>query len=161
MNSIQIRKMEPGDIPAVAALEREIFSEPWGVKGFSDALAQDNTIFLTARSPDGGIAGFAGLYAAADECEITNVAVAEEYRCRGIATGLLAVLLEQARGHGVSRFFLEVRVSNQAAVSLYEKFGFRVLKTRKGFYRMPTEDALLMCCVSDSREMRDDNRACP
>lgn len=153
-----IRNMRLGDISSVAALEREIFSEPWSENGFANALAQKDNIFLTACRPEGAIIGYCGLYIAGDEGEITNVAVAENDRRQGTAAALLTELLKQAWKYAVERIFLEVRVSNKAAVCLYEKFGFEVCGTRKWFYRRPTEDALLMCCTVCTQEKQNEKR---
>ncbi len=167
MRKIRIRTMKIEDIPSVAALERAVFSEPWSEDGFAAALAQSGNYFVAAVSEEdfsdddlsvaddcgemaehsrGNVIGYCGLYTAADEGEITNVAVAEAYRCRGVGFALVDAVKERARQQGVCRIFLEVRASNRAAQSLYEKKDFKTVGTRKGFYRMPTEDALLMRC---------------
>jgi len=155
---LRIRKMEPADIPSVASLERDIFSEPWSETGFADALAQRENLFLTAFRPDGGVIGYCGLYTAGDEGEITHVAVVENCRRQGTAAALLAELLGWARACGVKRIFLEVRISNEAAIRLYEKYGFETCGVRRGFYRRPAEDALLMSCAVCTQEDRNEKR---
>ena len=90
------------------------------------------------------VAGYCGIYLAADEGEITNVAVAECFRRRGIAGLLVEQILTESRNRGAARVFLEVRESNFPAIQLYEKHGFQVVGTRRAFYQKPTEDALLM-----------------
>ncbi len=146
MDDILIRKMRSDDIAHAAALELRNFSEPWSERGFLDALLQERNLFLAAQSTDGRIVGYCGLYAAADEGEITNVAVDEPFRRRGIADSLLRMMKDQARAAGIRMIFLEVRCSNDAAVRLYEKAGFVTCGIRRGFYRKPAEDALSMCC---------------
>ena len=84
---IRIREMEAGDVDAAALLEQQIFSRPWSRQGFLDALEMDNTIFLVAEER-GTVSGYAGLYAALDEGEITNVAVDGKRRCRGTGWGV-------------------------------------------------------------------------
>ena len=153
MRNIQIRTMRIEDIPSVAALEQEAFSEPWTEDGFAAALAQEGNCFVVAVT---GIApaecshekviGYCGLYTAADEGEITNIAVAEAYRCGGVGSALVGAVKKKAQQWEVCRIFLEVRASNMAAQSLYEKEGFKTVGLRKGFYRRPAEDALVMCC---------------
>lgn len=155
---IRIRKMEPADIPSVASLEMDIFSEPWSETGFADALAQRENLFLTAFRPDGGVIGYCGLYTAGDEGEITQVAVAENCRRQGTAAALLAELLGRARACGIKQIFLEVRISNEAAIRLYETHGFETCGVRRGFYRRPTEDALLMRCAVCTQEDRNEKR---
>ncbi len=134
------------DVPAVAALEREIFSAPWTEQGFRDALEQTTNRFFVAEQSGSAtsIVGYCGLYVAGDEGEITNVAVTEEMRRRGIGKKLLTETLAEAGYAGVRNIFLEVRASNEPAIRLYEKHGFTPCGTRKAYYRCPTEDAVLM-----------------
>lgn len=142
---IKIRRMAPGDIPAAAELEARNFSLPWSKKGFADALKQPDNIFLVSEMADGTIAAYCGLYAAADEGEITNVAVSEQVRRRGIGFSIVAEMLRQAKAQGIRQVFLEVRLSNISAQKLYEKAGFVPCGTRRGFYQSPREDAVVMC----------------
>ncbi len=143
-NEIQIRKMTREDVPAVAALEREIFSEPWTERGFREALGQAANRFFVAVDSRESIVGYCGLYVAGDEGEITNVAVAEDARRRGIGERLLTETLAKAESEGVRNLFLEVRASNEPAIRLYKKHGFVPCGTREAYYRCPTEDAVLM-----------------
>ena len=140
---LQIRKMERADAAEVSRLEAEIFTKPWSQQGFLDALSGENVIFLVAESL-GKIVGYCGMYCAADEGEITNVAVAPEARNRGVGKLLMAQFLEEAKKAGARQVILEVRVSNEAALHLYEKFGFSVCGIRKDFYEEPVEDAYVM-----------------
>ena len=87
-----------------------------------------------------------GIYCTLDEGEITNVAVAPAARRRGIARALLTELKQQLACRNVARIVLEVRVSNEPAIRLYEQMGFSVLGVRKNFYEKPTEDAYIMAC---------------
>lgn len=81
---------------------------------------------------------------AADEGDITNVAVAKQCQNQGIGGMLTAELIHRTEEVGVSRLFLEVRVSNQPAIHLYQKMGFEQNGKRKNYYESPVEDALLM-----------------
>ncbi len=141
--TVKIRKLESADIPRVAALEKETFSEPWSEGGFADAISQPGNVFLVAEASH-DIAGYIGMYVAADEGEITGVAVAEKYRRCGIATALIAEIKKQATSREIRTIFLEVRSSNIPARSLYERQGFVPCGARKNFYRLPTEDAIVM-----------------
>lgn len=87
------------------------------------------------------------MYMALDEGEITNVAISEACRNRGYGEQLVTELMQQGRKHGISRYVLEVRVSNEPAIRLYQKLGFSVLGTRKNFYEKPSEDAYIMSRV--------------
>lgn len=138
-----IQKMTEKEIDEVAALEKQVFSRPWSRQGFLDTLAMDNVIFLTAIE-EGRLAGYCGVYLSIDEGEITNVAVAPEYRRHGIGRQLVQELMKRGEEKGVSRFLLEVRASNEGAIALYRELGFTDGGRRKNFYEFPREDALVM-----------------
>lgn len=142
---ISVRTMRTPDVAAVTEIEERTFSQPWSRQGFLDALNIDGTIFLVAED-DGKILGYIGMYSALEEGEITNVAVDAQARCRGIGGMLIAEAKRAAELHGVSRIVLEVRVSNESAIHLYEKNGFVNQGVRKGFYDFPKEDAYIMIC---------------
>ncbi len=138
-----IRKMEQEDAAEVSRLEAEIFTQPWSRQGFLDALSGEKVIFLVAEL-EGAIVGYCGMYCAADEGEITNVAVTPRVRRHGIGKQLMERFLMEAKDAGARQVILEVRVSNQAAIHLYERFGFTIQGTRKDFYDEPREDAYVM-----------------
>ncbi len=140
-----IRRMTTADLEQVAALEQDCFSEPWSRQGFADALAAPNTILLVAARQE-EIVAYCSLYTAMDEGELVNIAVKQTARQQKNATLLLDVLKEEARQQGIKTLFLEVRESNQAARALYENARFALCGRRKGFYKKPTEDAVLMRC---------------
>lgn len=141
---IDIKVMDENDIHQVAAIEQEIFSVPWSKQGFLDTLHMDSVRFLLAVEA-GEILGYCGIYMAADEGEITNVAVSPKRRREGIGELLLEALLRVGRKNAISRFFLEVRKSNESAILLYMKHGFKKCGERRDFYEIPKEDAYLMC----------------
>ena len=140
---IQIREMQVKDADAVAAIEQQIFSQPWSRQGFLDAVNLANTVFLLAEE-NNRFVGYIGMYVAMDEGEITNVAVAPVERCHGIGGMLIAELLKIAENKGIARIVLEVRVSNDSAIRLYERNGFVQCGVRRGFYEFPKEDAYVM-----------------
>lgn len=140
---LQIRAMEESDLDQVADLAAAVFSRPWTRQGFAEALPLENACFLTAVESD-VVLGYGAIYTAADEGEILNIAVKPEVRRRGIAKKLMSEMLAAGRRKGVRRFFLEVRVSNVAAIHLYQSFGFAVQGIRKNFYKEINEDAYLM-----------------
>ncbi len=140
------------DLPAVTAIERETFSEPWSERGFRYALELPENLFLAAERSDGRIVGYCGLYASGEEGEITNVAVAETDRRQGIADAMLDELFTLAVRQGVRLFYLEVRVSNGTAIRLYQRHGFSPCGVRPDFYRWPTEDAYIMRCETGRTE---------
>ncbi|MCD8336538.1 MAG: ribosomal protein S18-alanine N-acetyltransferase [Lachnospiraceae bacterium] len=145
MSEVKISEMRFEDIPEVAAIERQCFSEPWSEKGFRSALEQGYSVYLVARMADSNqIAGYCGLLRSFEEAEILNVAVRGELRGRGIGYAMLSDLMEHGRKRGIRRFTLEVRKGNAAAIHLYEKLGFLSVGIRKNFYRRPEEDAVIM-----------------
>lgn len=138
-----IRPMEQDDADAVSAIEAESFSMPWTKQGFLDALDMESNILLVAEE-NGEILGYECTYMTIDEGELTNIAVRKDQRGNGIAEQLLRQLRAEALRVGVERIVLEVRVSNAAAISLYEKVGFINLGIRKNLYERPTEDGYIM-----------------
>ena len=138
-----IREMAEADLGAVAQLEEEIFSMPWSRQGFADTLGREDVLFLVAYEEE-KLLGYVGVYCTADEGEITNVAVSQSARRRGVGRALLETLIGMLAGRNIFRIVLEVRVSNEAAICLYGQQGFAVAGTRKNFYEKPTEDAYVM-----------------
>lgn len=141
--NVDIVQMTMAHIPQIAAIEAEAFSMPWPQKSFADALAMEHVLFYAALA-EGRVAGYCGIYLAADEGELTKIASAPGMRRQKIAWRLLETALPAAYAKGAERIFLEVRKSNIPAISLYEKTGFQAVGSRKNFYQFPTEDALVM-----------------
>lgn len=140
---INVRLMLDSDIEQVAAIEKEVFSMPWSEKSFSESLTGGNALFVVAEK-DGVIAGYCGMYISFEEGNITNVAVAPQYRRQGIAAQIIDYILKLASEKGITKVFLEVRETNIPAISLYESFGFEKSGIRKNFYQKPVENALIM-----------------
>lgn len=138
-----IRRMQEADLPRVAELEQECFSVPWSEENLRQSLLSPNYLFLAVEE-EGRVAGYAGLLKVADEGDITNIAVDTAYRGKGIGTELTRSLLEEGMKWGIRAFTLEVRVSNEAAIHVYEKLGFESAGVRKRFYEKPVEDAVIM-----------------
>ena len=139
-----IRNMPAEDIPAVVEIEKECFSLPWSEKSFAESIVREDTIFLVCEEKDGAIMGYIGMYLSFDEASITNVAVASQFRKRGCGKQLVIAAKTAAKEAGAESIFLEVRVSNVPAISLYKKQGFENLGIRKKFYEHPVEDAIIM-----------------
>lgn len=143
MCSLIVRRMEEQDLDAVCRIEEETFSMPWSRKAFQESISLYHTIFLVAEL-DGEIAGYCGCYQSLEEAEITNVAVKKSLRRRGVARELLTKLFQVGTEQGAFAYTLEVRVSNEAAIRLYESLDFENVGIRKNFYEKPTEDAMIM-----------------
>lgn len=145
MADIIIETMKHGNVDEVAAIEAACFSTPWSRNAFADAVDSENYEYIVALDGnDGGVAAYAGMQVVLDEAEITNIAVDECYRRRGIAGKLLEGLVTLCVRRNVKYLHLEVRESNTAARSLYAKCGFEIDGMRKNFYQKPTENAVLM-----------------
>lgn len=160
---IKVRKMNLSDVDAVHEIDIKSITPSWPRQGFVEALQNENAVFYVAevclgkdsKTESAGrkdvdasvmVVGYCGVYFAADEGEITNVAVDPAWRKLGIADKLLAVVLANAKLSGCATIFLEVRESNLSAQRLYEKHGFENMGLRKNFYREPQEHAVVMCC---------------
>ncbi len=131
------------DVPFVAEIERESFSMPWSEKSFTDAILEENNIYMVALS-DGKIVGYCGMWGCAGEGQIYNVCVSKTMRGMGIGTVLFSEFILEGTKTGLNAFTLEVRVSNKSAIALYEKNGFTNSGIRKNFYENPKEDAMIM-----------------
>lgn len=140
---LKIREMREEDLSRVAQIERQNFSLPWKEQDFRDFIVRDDAIFLTALWMD-EVAGYIGFYGIPDEGDITNVAVDERFRRRGIGRALVHELIHRAADRGISKIFLEVRDSNESAIRLYQEAGFVQVGLRKRYYSSPTEDARIM-----------------
>ena len=138
-----VRDWRYEDILKISELEKEIFSgEAWSYKTLATAFKAP--AFLGVLCEDGGeIAGYGGVSIAADSADIGNIAVAENYRRGGIGTLLLQKLCEKVKERGAEKVFLEVRVSNSAAIQLYLKNGFVGAYARTRYYP-DGEDCLVM-----------------
>ena len=124
------------------AIERDAFSDPWPERDFEERLAA-GVVFLVATVDD-GVAGYVVARQAADEGEILNLGVARGRRRLGIGRALVRAGLRELAGRGAAAVYLEVRESNAAARRLYGDLGFREVRRRRGYYRRPTEDAIVL-----------------
>ncbi len=140
-----IREMTLEDIDQAVVIEKECFSLPWSEKSFQDSITREDTIFLVCEE-ESMITGYIGMYVSFDEGSITNVAVHPSYRKKGYGDALVSAVKIAAKEKQVESIFLEVRVSNVPAISLYQKMGFENLGIRKNFYDHPKEDAYIMSC---------------
>ena len=140
---IVYREMTAEDVPFISRLEEETFSMPWSAASFLQMIEKEDARYYVAEE-DGKLLGGCGLLLIAGEGNITNVVVTPEARRRGVATGMLSQLLAAGDREGLTAYTLEVRVSNQAAIALYEKLGFVSEGIRPNFYEKPTEDAVIM-----------------
>lgn len=140
---MKLRRWKFEDILGISELEKECFpQEPWSYRMLADSFENEN--FTGVLYEDGGeIAGYGGISMGYDTADIDNIAVSERYRRSGLGGKMLEELVSVARSKGAHRVFLEVRVSNRAAMSLYLKHGFKGVYARTRYYT-DGEDCLVM-----------------
>ncbi len=141
-NTVVIREMQESDIKEIADLEKECFSEPWSEASLRDELTNETARFYVLRD-DEKLLGYIGSNNICNEVYITNVAVNKECRGKGYGKILVNHLIKQSEVEKAFFITLEVRKSNENAIALYEKCGFKLIGERKNFYSKPTENALI------------------
>ena len=141
---IQIRKATPSDAETVAALEAQSFSHAIKADKLAVNLSMDIYFYFLAENEAGEAVGYVGGMIFAGEAEIMNIAVLPPYRRQGIARSLMERYIQEAKAGKADMLFLEVRVSNAPAQTLYRFFGFTETGVRKNYYTKPVEDAILM-----------------
>jgi len=139
----RIRLAVSADAVPLGDIERRCFSDPWSVTSFREALASPWTFGLVAHT-ERGIVGYLIGREVAGTGEILNLAVAPNFRRKGVARALLRAGLNYLGKRRVEEVFLEVRESNQSAQALYLSTGFRPVGQRAAYYRNPKEDALVL-----------------
>ena len=140
------RRMTLEDVPQVHEIELKTFHTPWTYQSFVDEMTTNKCARYIVAEEDGRILGYAGAWLIFDEGHITNIAVAQEARGRGIGKGVTLELMQYAANMGVQYMTLEVRKSNLVAQSLYKSVGFIELGVRKRYYEDNGEDAYLYVC---------------
>ncbi len=142
---IYINYLQTNDVPAVADIDKLAYGEHhWSRDSFYSEVNNKVAKYYTAKIPSGEIVGYAGSWHIVDEAHITTIAVRPDFYRKHIAEALIVKLLEDCYNEFIKYITLEVRVSNIPAISLYEKYGFKSLGTRKGYYQDNNEDALIM-----------------
>jgi [ribosomal protein S18]-alanine N-acetyltransferase len=169
--AFRIDPMREDDIPEVSRVERRCFANPWPAAAYRRELADpQHNVYLTLRETRDGaepparrgplealralgrggpaaedrVIGFAGMWHMFEEAHVTTIGVDGGWRGRGLGELLLLALVDAAMARGASWLTLEVRVSNEPAMSLYRKYGFSVQGTRKRYYSDNGEDAYIM-----------------
>ena len=144
LEPVTLAPMRWWDIPAVVALEAELFAgdSPWDAAMFWSELAQQH-YYLAGHDPlePSAIVAYAGLATTDDEATVQTIAVHPAYQGRGLGRRLLSALVARA---GRRQIALEVRTDNRTAITLYESFGFECVGTRRGYYQPSGSDAYTM-----------------
>ena len=140
---MEIEKIKTEDIAAIAKMERDIFSDAWSEESIRSLVMSELSFSFVARR-EGEIVGYFLGSCIVPEGEVFRLAVAENQRRRGIGYRLLSGVCSLARESGLEMLFLEVRAQNAPARALYRSLGFTEDMTRKGYYKNPADDAVLM-----------------
>ncbi len=144
-NNIAIRKMTPQDVPTVAAIDHVSFSLPWPERSFAYEVSVNPVARCwVAEGEDKRIAAMLVLWLIIDEVHIATLATHPDFRRQGIGAQILTASLKDAARAGATHALLEVRETNEAALSMYRKFGFEVSGRRPKYYKDNGEDAILM-----------------
>jgi [ribosomal protein S18]-alanine N-acetyltransferase len=147
---LELKTLTPDFLPAVLDLDQQCLGGLWTLDGYQREIDSPNSDLLVLLSKESllsaqpFVAGFACLWAIVDEAHITIVAVHPNYQRQSLGQTLLLALLHSAHQRGLERATLEVRISNQSALNLYQKFGFKVAGSRKAYYEDTGEDALIL-----------------
>jgi ribosomal-protein-alanine N-acetyltransferase len=141
--ALEIRPLEAADLEAIEGIEQRAYPTPWSRSMFASELAKPTSICLGAFEGD-ELVGYVINSRYVDAWHVMNVAVDPDYQRRGVASRLLERLFELTRDDERRGYTLEVRVSNEGAIELYERLGFEPRGIRRGYYTDNREDALIM-----------------
>lgn len=137
----------------IAMIEAETFSRPWSRESVEASIADENTEFLVCLNGR-HVVGYLSAQMICPECYIGNLAVRDTYRRQGIGFELLQTMIRKAEKYGCEFVSLEVRVSNTAAIRLYERTGFRIQGIRPDYYSAPAENAAIYTLFFRERETK-------
>lgn len=135
--------MEQCHIEQVARLEKICFSDPWSIHSIASELENKLSLWVVAMDGD-RLAGYVGSQSVMGWADMMNLAVAPDYRKKGIGEQLVKELIRRLKMQQVTCLTLEVRASNAPAIRLYDKLGFVEVGSRPGYYHNPKEDALIL-----------------
>ena len=147
---MKVIQMTEAHLGAVAELERLCFGEPWSENALRLLLGDAAIGFVCIENDR--VAAYGGMLFAPDEGQVTNVAVHPDFRRRGMGARIVEAFVAEAKQRDLEQISLEVRVSNAAAIGLYQGFGFYTAGVRKRFYRNPSEDAAVMLLDLNGQE---------
>jgi [ribosomal protein S18]-alanine N-acetyltransferase len=141
---VDIRRLTLADLSDIERIEQRVYPTPWSRSMFAGELAKPSSICQGAFDEEGRLAGYLIVSRYVDAWHIMNLAVHDQRRREGIASRLLGALFELTAGDAHRGYTLEVRISNKAAIALYERWGFEASGIRRGYYTDNREDALIM-----------------
>jgi len=138
----QLRQMERSDLAEVSQVEADLYTFPWSRGNFEDSLASGYSAWV-ARGEDALLLGYFLLMPAVDEAHLLNISVARHAQRQGLGRALLDHACAVAVEFGTRSLILEVRPSNPRAMAIYERYGFREIGVRRGYYPADHHDASL------------------
>jgi ribosomal-protein-alanine N-acetyltransferase len=141
--AVDIRMLTLGDLDVIEEIERRSYPTPWSRSMFAGELAKPASLCLGAFEGE-QLGGYLIVSRYVDAWHVMNIAVDPQFRRRGVATALLERLFELTEDGSGRGYTLEVRVSNEGAIKLYERLGFAPRGIRRGYYTDNREDALIM-----------------
>ena len=148
---MEIRLATIEDAQAIYEIEQQSFSVPWRLESvLAELEGAANKLYMVICEEN--IVGYAGAWLVYDEGQITNIAILPSARGKGYGSKLTKQLIDECFSRGMHEIFLEVRISNLAALVMYRNLGFSVKGIRKEYYSEPTEDAYIMSLVSEEIE---------
>lgn len=147
-----VRRATIEDAKEIFAIEMDCFSVPWSLDSIeAELINQEKKLYYVIEDTE-GVVGYAGAWLVYDEGQITNIAIRPSARRQGFGATLTRALIEECFKRGMHEIFLEVRISNLSALSLYRQLGFTVKGMRKNYYSEPKEDAYIMSLVKEERK---------
>ena len=143
---LKLQPLTSDDLSAVLELDKACFGGLWTLEGYQREMDSPNSDLLGLFSPVSSLKllGMGCFWSILEEAHITILAVHPQYHCQGLGQALLYSLLKTASDRGLERATLEVRASNLAAISLYQKFGFKTAGRRRRYYQDNGDDALIL-----------------
>lgn len=142
---VSIEQLTRRDLPAILRIAEEGGLSCWSYESYLGELEREDAVKIVSRV-DNRLTGFliARLITISNEAEIYNIAVEKKYRGRGLGKILVKHFIDLCKSKDIENIWLEVRESNEAALYLYRQNGFLMAGKRKGFYKLPDDDALLL-----------------
>lgn len=147
---VDLTRMRRRHLRSILKIEARVYPRPWSGSLFLSEIAQKSTRSYLVAKLNGEVVGYAGMMFTGPEAHVTNIAVDPDYHSLKIGSRLLLHICTEAAGRGAETISLEVRVSNNRAQAMYEKFGFSIVSIRRGYYIETNEDAYVML-VDDAR----------
>ncbi len=140
--TVLLRRAGREDAEGISELEKQCFARPWSLASLQESFDAGAEFFVAEDA--GHICAYAGVYLIPPEGHMANIAVESRYRRKGVGYAMLGYLLSECERKGIEDFTLEVRPSNEAAIALYEKYGFAEEGRRRAYYDDNGEDAVIM-----------------